>query len=449
MVKSMEKFMNFFNDKIAMQLMKVSNNRYISVIGKSFMATMPLSIVGAIFTMFRTLPLGAAYTEFLTKTNLIKYLAYPQAITTDIIALVIAFTIAYNLAKVYKLNELIVGLVSLASFLLVTPFGTNVKLPDGTMQAVTGVIPTQWLGAQGLFVAMFIGIIVAEVYRFCMLKKLFIKLPDGVPENVSKSFEGLIPAGIALLIFLVVRIAFEQTSFGSVHALVYGLIQKPLQSLGNSLPAYLIAILLMQLLWVVGIHGPLVVASILLPIWSAAANENLQLFNAGQAPIHIINTTFYFMYGSGMGGSGNTLGLAFLMAFRSKSAQFKTLGRLSLAPAVFNINEPLTFGVPFVMNPITFVPFVFIPVLSAFIAYVATASGLVGILPGLGVVSQAPIIMKAIMGGGNSIISVALLQVFLAVLSTILWYPFFKIMDSQAYEQETAALSTPQDTTTE
>ena len=264
-------------------------------------------------------------------------------------------------------------------------------------------------------------------------------MPAGVPENVSVPFRGLVPCLIILILFLGIRIGLENTPFGSVHTLIFGLIQRPLQLLGNNIGAFLICTLLMQMLWMVGIHGPVIVFSVMMPMWAAASAENLTLFTSGQAPINIINVAFYMMYGNFMGGSGNTLGLTLLMAFGAKSNQFKTLGKLSLGPAIFNINEPITFGMPVVMNPLAMIPFVSTPVIVAALAYIFTKIGLLPILPGINGTSQIPIVVKAFVLGGPGAWRIALFHIFAFFLCTAIWFPFFKIMDKQAYKAEQAA----------
>lgn len=436
----MEKFMSFFEKHIATHLIKISNNKYLRVVSRAFMASMPLSIAGAFFTMLLTLPLGEWYTNFLASSNLGTYLSYPQQVTTDVLALVIAFTIAYSLAKEYKEDALTVGIISLCSFLLLTPFNTSLTLDDGTVHEVLKVIPTMWLGAQGLFVAIITGIFVTEVYHFCIKRNWYIKMPAGVPENVATPFRGLVPCMILLITFLLVRVGLEQTPFGNLHQLVYGLLQIPLQSLGNNIITFVICTLLMQLLWMVGVHGPLTVISVMLPVWTAAQTENLTAVLAGGEPTNIISISYYMMYGNFMGGSGNTLGLVILMAFFAKSKQFRTLGKLSLGPGIFNINEPITFGLPVVMNPIAFIPFVFTPVIVAILAYIFTKIGFLGILPGINTPSQVPIIIKAFFAGGETSVRIAIFQVAMFILCTAIWYPFFKIMDKEAYEQEQSAI---------
>lgn len=432
----METLLNFFEQKISPVFLKLANNDVMKSISSGFIAAAPLSIAGAFFQMIKSLPLGEGYTNFLINTGLDKFLNYPLAVTTNITALLLSFTIAYNYAKVKDREEkaLTVAIVSVVAFLLVTPFTTTVQDAGGADVIVNDVIPTMWLGAQGIFVSMLIAIVSSKIFLFVVDKGWVIKMPDGVPANIATSFEGLVPGLVILIIFVTVRVGLEQTPFGSLHTLIFGLLQVPLQNLTTNIYSYIIVITLMQLLWLVGVHGPMVVFSVMMPVWQAAAVENAQLVAAGQEATNIISTNFYIMLNS-FGGSGYTLPLVIMMMFIAKSDALKTLGKLSIVPGIFNINEPVIFGLPMVMNPMTAIPFVITPAIVAILAYILTKVGFLSVLY-LGGPTQVPIIAKAFMFGGSGAINWAIFHVLAFIISALIWYPFFKMLDKQYYNEE-------------
>lgn len=432
----MNKLINLFETHVAPVFLMIASNRYVKSISNGFIIASPLTIAGALFQMVISLPLGSGYTQFLQSSGLQKYLSVPLLVTTEMLSLLVVATIAYQLAKSFKKDGMIAAIIALSCFLIVTPFGVSQTAASGEVIVIEKALSTQWLGAQGLFVAMIVAILSTRVYAFVIDKNWIIKMPEGVPSNVANAFESLVPGIIILTMFVLIKAGFAATPFGSIHHFIFFIFQRPLTSLGNSLPAYLFAVLLMQLLWLVGVHGPMVVASIMIPIWAAAATENLQLYLSGGVPIHVISTAFYIMYGSAFGGSGNTLPLVFMMAFKSKSKQLKTLGKLAIGPSIFNINEPIIFGLPIVMNPMTAIPFVFAPVITVLIAYFATRFAFVPIPPGIQGPTQIPVFIKAFLLGGNGAWKIAILHLVILAVSTVIWYPFFKILDKNLYNEE-------------
>lgn len=357
-------------------------------------------------------------------------------------ALIVSFGVAYRLAEKYKVDPLSAGAISVAAFLLATPYKTMFT-PEGASAAVEvgGVIPVALMGSQGLFVAMLLAIISTEIYRKIIQKNIVITMPAGVPPAVSRSFVALIPAFAVLLVVWLLRILLENTSFESIHNIVSDLLAVPLNALGGSLIGAIIAVLLVHMLWAVGLHGAAIVGGVLGPIWLSLMDQNRAAFQAdpnGELP-NVITQQFFDLW-IYAGGSGATLALVVLMLMRARSQQMKNIGRLSIAPGLFNINEPVTFGMPIVMNPLLIIPFILAPVVLVIISYFAMSTGLVAKPSGVAVPWTTPLIISGYLATGGKI-SGMVLQAFNFIVSLVIYYPFFRMWDKKklAEEQGSAA----------
>lgn len=414
-------------NKFRLKLLKISaaiqKNRFISGISNGLSATMPMLIGGAIFTLIDSLNI-TAYQDFLVNTGLKTLTAIPATITTDLIALYASFTIANALSKEFKKDGATAGILSLMAFFLVTPMGT--------MTDETAGFSVTWLGARGLFVAMIVATLVTLIYSFVIDKKFYIKMPNGVPPTIEKSMAALVPAFIILVFFLIVRGLFSMTEFGDIHTFIFSFVQAPLTHLGGSPIAYMIAILAISVLWFFGVHGALVVLSVMSPIWTPLRLENLTAFQQGLEMPNVIAGSSTYMIFSSIGGSGATLGLAIALLF-AKSKQYKTMGKLAFIPSIFGINEPLLFGMPIVLNLKLAIPFVLTPLITNGLGIAGTMLGILPKLRGMGTPTGTPIIVRGFLEGGWKI---ALFQVLLIGISFVIYYPFFKSMDKEAFQKE-------------
>ena len=246
----------------------------------------------------------------------------------------------------------------------------------------------------------------------------------------------MIPGSVTLSMFLVIRILFGLTSYGNIHDFVYTVIQTPLVALGGGLPATIVAVLLIQLLWFFGLHGASITQPIRLPFMQMYLIANLSAFSAEQPIVHYFTQSFW-SYVITLGGGGATMGLCILL-LRSKSAELKTLGKLSIGPAIFNINEPIIFGLPMVLNPLMMIPFIFVPVINSIIAYGLMAFHIVG----KGII-ETPWTTPAPLGAalGCMDIKAGIMVVGLIILDMALYYPFVKLLDKQKQKEEGEALS--------
>jgi PTS system lichenan oligosaccharide-specific IIC component, Lac family (TC 4.A.3.2.2) len=433
----MSKFTDSLEEKLMPIAGKIAENRYLASIRDGFMLAVPLITIGAVFLLLANLPIPG-YSDFMAKTfgpNWNTFFMRPFEATMSIMSIFVVFGIAYSLAGHYKIDGLSTAAAALAAFLIFTPYIVNYT-PEGAKKAieVSGGIPVDWMGSKGLFVGMLTAILTVEIVRFVVKKGWVIKMPKGVPPAVEKAFSALIPAAIVAVIVDIIRLIFTWTPYGTVHQFIYSVLQTPLTRLGDTLPATLLASFLEQFFWSFGIHGANLVGSVMGPIWLALAAENLQAFQAGHALPHIITQQFHDMYML-LGGSGSTLGLVLGMLFFSKSKQVKSVGKLAIAPGIFNINEPVIFGMPIVLNPIMIIPFILTPLVLTILTYIVMILGLVARPSGVIIPWTTPPVIGGLLVSG---ISGAIWQLIELVISFFIYLPFLRVVDRQYLEQEQA-----------
>ncbi len=435
----MNRFTRFLEEKFMPIAARVGNQTHLQAIRDGIILTLPLTIIGSVFLILANLPIPG-YSDLMAGIfgeNWAANLSYPVGATFDLLALFVAFGIAYRLAENYKMDSLSVAAIAVVGFFLVTPYKIAFK-PEGMDETydVAG-IPLALTGSKGMFVAIIVAILATEIYRFIVKKNIIFKMPDGVPPAVAKSFAALIPGFVVIAMLWTIRLILQITPFENIHNIVGELLGKPLSLLGGSLFGAIIAVIIAQMLWVTGIHGQALVWGIMSPVWLTLVDENRIAYQAGEEIPHIVNSQFMDIFYS-IGGSGTTLGLALLLLFRSQSKQMKQLGKLAIAPGLFNINEPITFGLPMIMNPIMMIPFVFVPVIIVTVSYFAMDMGLVAKTAGIMVPWTTPAPIGGFLATGGKI-SGAVLQLFNVLLSAVLYYPFFKMMDKQRVREEGGA----------
>lgn len=408
--------------KIAPTLNKIQKSKLANGISGGMMVAMPVTLFGAFASLFLNLPI-TAWKSFIAVTGIAYALNVAIVFSTNFLAVIFGVTIAGSYAKQYKEEALVPALLALVCFFIVTPFTTNKGVTTITMQ---------WLGAPGIFSAIIISLVSTRIYVYIKQKGFTIKMPASVPPVVSSSFSSLIPGFATLIVFLIVSAVFAATPFKTMHQFIYTFVQTPLQGVGGNIVSIVIVWTFAQVLWFFGIHGTLVIYSVMLPILTAMDAAQLTAYSAGQALPNITGRAFISTYTM----SGSAIGFALLMLFASKSKQYKTLGKLSAVPALFGISEPLVFGTPLVFNFKFAIPFIFMNGINITIAYILTYIGIVPRVAGMAPMSGMPIIFSGLMEGSWKI---AVLQVALVCLSTIVWYPFFRKADREAYEIEQKA----------
>jgi len=417
--------MNGFMDKLAEKIMPLANklgqNRYLTVLRDAFMLSFPLTMFGSIVVVVNNLP----FFNDATKGTLSELFGNGQNATMSIMSVFVTFGIGYYLSESYEVEGIFGGAVSFASFLILTPFA----MPLENGEEISGVSSLDRLGAKGMFIGMIAAFLAAEIYCRITKRGWQIKMPDGVPPAVTKSFAALIPAVLTLTVFLIVNAIMTGVFHANLHDVVYDVIQKPLTGLGSSLPATLLALFLVQFLWFFGLHGQIIVNSVMDPIWNTLMLDNLEAYKAGNPLPHIISKPFMETFTVGLGGSGMTLAVVILMAFVLKKKQYRDVGRLALAPGIFNVNEPAIFGLPIVLNATILIPWVLAPLVVTTFNYLAMAAGIVPAPTGVSVPWTVPIVASGILVT-NSWLGGAL-QVLDFIIVGLIWYPFLRILDRQ------------------
>ena len=290
--------MNGFMDKLSEKILPLANalgqNRYLTVLRDAFMLSFPITMFGSIVVVLNNLP----FFSDATKGTLGTLFGNGQNATMSIMTVFVTFGIGYYLSKSYDVEGIFGGAVSFASFLILTPFFMTTE----SGETISGVLSLDRLGAKGMFIGMIAAFLAAEIYCRITKRGWQIKMPDGVPPAVSKSYAALIPAIITLTVFLVINAIMTGVFNANLHDLVYELIQKPLTGLGSSLPATLLALFFVQFLWFFGLHGQIIVNSVMDPIWNTLMLDNLEAYQNGDALPHIGTKPFMETFTVGLGG---------------------------------------------------------------------------------------------------------------------------------------------------
>lgn len=377
---------NFIEEKMVPVVSKFASLRYMRALKSGFMVIMPLTIIASVFLLITDFPI-TGYPEFMAKIfgpEWDSFLSPAYRATFDMMGILLAGTIAYKLAESDEVDPLPVMIISIVAYVIVTP--KFVTAESG--EVINKVLPMAWLGTKGVITAIIMSITSTEIYRFIVKKNLVIKLPENVPPMVYKSFFSLVPGVIVVAFALLVNGIFL-TMGKSMHEFIYDILQVPLQGLTASPIAITIVAGLNGFLWWFGIH-PTVVNSIVNPLLNANSVENLELFKQGALTLENANIGTIQMIDqfATIGGAGMTIGLVLAMLVVAKSQRMKMLSKLSTVPAVFNINEPIVFGLPIIMNPLMLIPLTLAPIVSVLIAYGAIVIGFMN--PFNGVVAPWP-----------------------------------------------------------
>ncbi len=440
MANIMDKFTKTLEEKLMPIAAKVANQRHLAAIRDGIIITLPFIIVGSIFLILANLPIPALNEFYATELGgtIQKWISYPVSVTFGLIAVITCMGIGYRLSNSYKVDGISGAIFSLVAFLLVTPFEIVFKHEQYGELSTSG-IPLGLMGSSGLFVAMIMAIISVEIYNYIIKKNLVIKMPDMVPPAVSKSFAALIPGFFIVLVALLIRIGFESTSFKSIHNVATIILTKPLTAVGGSYFGLMVITLLIHLLWTCGLHGANIVLGIVDPALYVLMDQNRVAFEQGlrgtQLP-NVVTRQFFDVFPS-MGGSGATFSLVIMMLLWSKSKQLKEIGKLSIGPGLFNINEPILFGLPIVMNPLLIIPFILSPLATVTITYWAMKVGWVARPTGIAIPWTTPPFISGWLVTGH--ISGAIIQLVTFFVTGIIYYPFFKMWDNKKLEEEKAS----------
>lgn len=417
----MNKFLDSISDKLLPVANKLASNRYLSILRDAFMLAFPLTMFGSIVVVICNLP----FLNDEMKALLSELLGSGQSATMSIMTVFVTFGIGYYLSKSYDVEGIFGGAISFASFLILTPFFVT----SDSGETISNVLSLDRLGAKGMFLGMIVSFIAAEIYSRTSRKGWQIKMPDSVPPAVAKSFAALIPAILTLSIFTAINAIVTVGLNTNLHDVIYNIIQVPLVGLGSSIWATLLAIFFIQFLWFFGLHGQILVNSVMDPVWNTLMFENLEAYKAGEHLPHIITKPFMEVFTVGLGGSGMTLAVVIIMAFFLRKKQYRDVGRLALGAGIFNVNEPVIFGLPIVLNATILIPWVIAPIIVTAFNYFVMAIGIVPAPTGVSVPWTVPIFFSGIIATNS--LAGGLLQIVDFILVGFIWYPFLRMLDKQ------------------
>ena len=417
---------------------KIGKNKYLIAVRVGFLLSMPLLIVGSFFLLIANFPIPG-WSDFWARffgEDWVSYFAKPTDATFSIMAILAVVGIGYSFAEQMNVDKLFGAASAMVSWFLIMPY--EVLLEGGG--SVKG-IPLDWVGSKGIFVGIICAFLSIHIYAWVNKKGWVIKMPEGVPPTVVKSFAALIPAGVSMLVFFVINIIFAMTPFHSAFDFIFTILQVPLLKLGNTLPAMVIAYIFLHLFWFFGVNGGSVVAAVFNPILQTLSAENLAAYQAGAPIPNIICQQFQDLFAT-FGGCGSALSLMIAMLLFCRSKRIRELGKLSLVPGLFGINEPIVFGLPIVLNPMILIPFMLVPTINIVISYICMSIGLVPLCSGVAIPWTMPVVLSGFLSTGWQ---GAVLQLVLLVLGIFVYMPFIKMMDKQYLADEAKATAAQDD----
>ncbi|MBS7576595.1 MULTISPECIES: PTS cellobiose transporter subunit IIC [unclassified Enterococcus] len=429
---------------------KISSFKFVRAIMGAGVASIPFTIVGSMFLVFNILPLTfTGLEDFFNNTffNFSDLYMIANKCTMGILSLYFSIVIGYEYTKTFEeegvnVNPLNGALLSVAAFFMCIPELVFEKGKFVLVQSITdsesviggwrvGGSSLDRLGTSGIFTAIIMGAIAVNLYVLCVKKNLVIKMPEAVPPGVSRAFTALVPAFVITFSVLIINgilVALGTDVFKMV-AIPFGFVT----NMTNTWLGIVVIEFLIHALWVVGIHGANIIGAFITPIILTNMEQNIS--NGARIPFAgEFNNSFVIM-----GGSGATLGLCIFILILAKSEQLKVLGKASIVPGLFNINEPLIFGLPIVYNPYLAVPFFLAPISCASVAYFAIKVGLVN-----PIIAQvpwpSPIGLGAFIGTAGDWRAI-ILAVLMGILAFVIYFPFIKMYDTKLVKEEQANLA--------
>lgn len=438
-MSKMDSYNAFMEKHIVPAAAKLNEQRHIAAVRDAFMYSFPITMSASLVILINSLLFSKdgflAKILFLNKffPHLEDMQGWLNSVTNgtmDILSIFIAYMVAAELARHFKADQMLTGMTSIAVFMIMY---TPAIVKDGI-----NYLPKTFLGAQGLFVAMFIGMLVGEFLpKLFAIKKIQIKMPEMVPPAVSRSFNGLIPIIIVIMATAILNHLISLIAPQGINQIIYDTIQTPLRNIGVNIWSVTLLAIVQNLLWLVGIHGPNTLNALRSVIFTEADLGNQQFINNHGSIWDIpypatwgnMNDTF-----ANMGGSGMTLGLIIAIFIVSKRKDYRAVAKLAIVPGLFNINEPLMFGLPIVLNPILAIPFVLTPVINIWVGYLVTNILKWIPTPALGMTWTTPGPLMPFLGtGGNWL---ALIIGFVCLTISVFTYMPFVLAANKVAEKE-------------
>lgn len=427
----MDTIMNFLEAKLMPVATKMGANRYLTAIRDGFIAIMPLTILGSFFYLIDVVIIGPdGLTMKLFNNPMTDLLQLGQAIipaTMSMMALLTTFTIAKSLASFYEEDTTIAPTVAVVCLFVLMPikFSNGLKLE---------YVNTYYTGSAALFTGFICAFGAVELIRILgKAEWLKIKMPEGVPPMVGRSFSNLLPVMLTVIAFGLIRV-LTNLSGKPLNDLIFSLIQIPFANIVTSPVGIGVIYFFYMLFWGFGIHTAFIFGPLLTPVYLQNITENAKLIAAHQPAVHIMTQSFIDIT-TQMGGAGNMLALIIAIFIASKRADYREVSKIALVPAIFNISEPMMFGLPVVMNPILIIPMILSTLAGIGIGALATSVGFMGYTYVI-TTSVIPAGILGFLGTGGSVGAVITTFIILAV-SVVIYMPFVMVMNKQV-EKEVA-----------
>lgn len=404
---------------------KISRNIYLRAIRDGFIASMPV-------ILFSSIPLLIAFVPnifgFTWSDETVAFLMKPYNYTMGVVALLVAGTTAKSLTDSVNRGFESTNQINFMSTMLAAITGFLLLASD----SIEGGFASGFLGTKGLLTAFLAAFVVVNVYKVCVKNNVTIRMPEEVPPNISQVFKDVIPFTLSIIILYALDILVRNT-VGTGFAEAVGKLLAPLFTAADGYLGITIIFGAFALFWFVGIHGPSIVEPAIAAITYANIETNFQLLQAGQHADKIL-TPGTQMFIVTMGGTGATLVVPFMFMWLTKSKRNQAIGRASVVPTFFGVNEPILFGAPLVLNPIFFIPFVFAPIANVWIfKFFVDVLQMNSFSVNLPWTTPGPI--GIVMGTGFGLWSFVLAAT-LIVVDVLIYYPFLKVYDEQILEEE-------------
>ncbi|WP_338214823.1 lactose-specific PTS transporter subunit EIIC [Companilactobacillus muriivasis] len=414
-------------DKLKPAFEAIAANKYVSAIRDGFIACMPIIIFSSIFMMIAYVPNAWG---FYWPTNVTNIFMIAYNYSMGLLALFVAGTTAKNLTdsqnlelpKTNQINPVSVIIASEIAFIILS------ILPLKTGNDLT------YMGTQGLICAYIVGLIVPNIYYICIKNNVTIKLPPQVPQNISQTFKDLIPMASSVTLFWLFGIGFKAAT-GTILPRWIIQVLSPLFRASDSYIGLSIIAGAMAFFWFCGVQGPSIVQPAVVPIMIANTAANLQQYQAGVHASHVLamNTMDYVM---NFGGTGSTFVVAFIMLFAARSAQLKAVGKAAFIPGSFSVNEPVLFGMPIIMNPMFFLPFLATPIVNVcMFKFFVNVLGMNSIMYTMPWTIPAPI--GILISTGFAPLSFVFVLLAL-VVDVLIYFPFIRVYDKTLLTEEKA-----------
>lgn len=419
-------FISKFQESLGKLSMTFNKNIYINAIKDGMLAYMPFTVITSVFLIIGNFPVPSVnkWMASLFGLNVSQWsakLAIVNDASLTIGGLLVLLAVSRTLADKMKINGMQVMLTSVVSFMVLTPYKTT---KAGSFLDVTTI------GAQSIFLAILVSIVVAIIYRTIDRKGIKIKMPASVPPAVSSPFESLIPSFVVITLFWIVRLILDAFVNLSALSLFNQILGTPLKAMGGSLIGVVFVKMFGQLLWFFGIHGDSIVNGVMTPIFQVLQDENKTASLAGHVVPNIISQSFW----DGFASIG-VIGSIFAIILIAHSRRYREMKKIAGIPYIFNIGEPTLFGIPLMLNVTYFIPLMLSNVVSIIISYGAFALHLVPLPTGLVQVPwTTPIVISGYLVTGS--ISGAILQLVCFIAVILVWLPFVKIEDRAILKEE-------------